>query len=121
MLGYGPGAFVEIIDLTNAIFKNLTLSDLHKELLILLVAAHEGSNHEWEQHVSIAQPIEEDLDYWTTNPDEALERIYRSDTSSASGAELVPDDSAWSKPGIRPVPDAQGTLEPVLDNQANEK
>lgn len=55
MLGYSPGAFVEVIDLTNAIFKNLTISDLHKELLVLLVAAHEGSNYEWEQHVSVAQ------------------------------------------------------------------
>lgn len=27
MLGYSPGTFVEIIDLTNAIFKNLILSD----------------------------------------------------------------------------------------------
>lgn len=55
MLGYSSGTFVEIIDLTNAIFKNLTLSDYHKELLVVLVAAHEGSNYEWEQHVSIAQ------------------------------------------------------------------
>jgi alkylhydroperoxidase family enzyme len=55
MLGYSPGTFVEIIDLTNAIFKNLTISDYHKELLVLLVAAHEGSNYEWEQHISIAQ------------------------------------------------------------------
>ena len=50
MLGYSPGTFVEIIDLTNAIFKNLTLSNYHKELLVVLVAAHEGSNYEWEQH-----------------------------------------------------------------------
>lgn len=55
MMGYSPGAFVEIIDLTNAIFKKLTLSDYHKELLVLLVASHEGSDYEWEQHVSIAQ------------------------------------------------------------------
>ncbi|WP_026842854.1 carboxymuconolactone decarboxylase family protein [Citrifermentans bremense] len=55
MLGYSPGTFVEIIDLTNAIFKNLTLSDYHKELLVLLVAAQTGSAYEWEQHVSISQ------------------------------------------------------------------
>src|SRR5690606_1068167 len=55
MMGYSPGAFIEIIDLTNAIFKKLQISDYHKELLVLLVAAHEGSNYEWEQHVSIAQ------------------------------------------------------------------
>lgn len=28
---------------------------MHKELFVLLVAAHEGSNYEWEQHVSISQ------------------------------------------------------------------
>lgn len=55
MMGYSPGAFIEIIDLTNAIFKKLQISDYHKELLVLLVAAHEGSKYEWEQHVSIAQ------------------------------------------------------------------
>ena len=55
MVGYSPGAYAEIIDLTDAIFKKLTLSDYHKELLILQVAAHEGSDYEWEQHVSVAQ------------------------------------------------------------------
>lgn len=55
MLGHSPGTFVEIIDLTNAIFKNLTLDDYHKELLVLLVAAQTGSAYEWEQHVSISQ------------------------------------------------------------------
>ena len=35
MLGYSAGTFVEIIGLTNAIFKKLTLSDYHKELLVL--------------------------------------------------------------------------------------
>lgn len=55
MLGYSAGAYVEIVDLTNAIFKNLTISDFHKELLVLLVAAHEGCNYEWDQHISIAQ------------------------------------------------------------------
>ena len=47
-MGYRPGAFVEVIDLTNAIFKNLTISDYHKELLVVQVAAHEGSEYEWE-------------------------------------------------------------------------
>jgi len=55
MMGYSPGTFVEIIDLTNAIFRNLTLKDYHKELLVLLVAAHEQASYEWEQHVSVAQ------------------------------------------------------------------
>lgn len=31
MLGYSPGTLVEIIDLTNTIFKNLTLPDYHGE------------------------------------------------------------------------------------------
>lgn len=55
MLGYSAGTFVEIIDLTNAIFKKLTLSDYHKELLVLQASAHEGNVYEWEQHVSISQ------------------------------------------------------------------
>ena len=55
MLGHSLGTFVEIIDLTNAIFKNLKISDYHKELLVLMVASNEGSDYEWEQHVSIAQ------------------------------------------------------------------
>ena len=55
MLGYSPGAFVPVIDLTNAIFKDLTISDYHKELLVLMVGAHEQAAYEWEQHVSIAQ------------------------------------------------------------------
>jgi hypothetical protein len=55
MLGYSSGTFVEILDLTNAIFKKLKLSDYHKELLVLQVAAHEGNSYEWEQHVSISQ------------------------------------------------------------------
>lgn len=48
MLGHSPGTFVPIIDLTNAIFKNLTLSDYHKEMFVLLVAAHERAAYEWE-------------------------------------------------------------------------
>ncbi|MHA6130798.1 carboxymuconolactone decarboxylase family protein [Pseudomonas fluorescens group sp. PF-1] len=55
MLGYSPGAFVSMMDLTNAIFRDLTISDYHKELMVLLVAAHEQVAYEWEQHVSIAQ------------------------------------------------------------------
>lgn len=55
MLGYSPGAFVSMIDLTNAIFRDLTISDYHKELMVLLLAAHENVAYEWEQHVSIAQ------------------------------------------------------------------
>lgn len=55
MLGYSPGAFIPMIDLTQAIFRDLTLSDYHKELMVLLLAAHENVAYEWEQHVSIAQ------------------------------------------------------------------
>ncbi|RON80744.1 carboxymuconolactone decarboxylase family protein [Pseudomonas fluorescens] len=55
MLGYSAGAFIPTIDLTNAIFRDLTISDYHKEMLVLLLAAHEGVAYEWEQHVSIAQ------------------------------------------------------------------
>lgn len=55
MLGYSAGAFIPVIDLTNAIFRDLTISDYHKELLVLLLAAHENVAYEWEQHISIAQ------------------------------------------------------------------
>lgn len=55
MLGHSPGAFVELMDLTDAIFKKLTLSDYHKELLVMLVAAYEDSTYEWEQHISISR------------------------------------------------------------------
>ena len=55
MLGHSAGAFVPVIDLTNAIFRDLTISDYHKELMVLLVGAHEQVAYEWEQHVSIAQ------------------------------------------------------------------
>jgi alkylhydroperoxidase family enzyme len=55
MMGYSPGTFVEVMDLTDAIFKRLTLSDYHKELLVLQVGAHGGCVYEWEQHVSISQ------------------------------------------------------------------
>jgi len=44
MPGHSLGAFVEIIALTTALFKNLTLADYHKELLVLLVAAQTGSD-----------------------------------------------------------------------------
>jgi alkylhydroperoxidase family enzyme len=55
MLGHSAGAFIPLIDLTNAVFRDLGISDYHKELLVLLVAAHEQVAYEWEQHVSIAQ------------------------------------------------------------------
>lgn len=55
MLGHSVGAFIPVIDLTNAIFRDLTISDYHKELMVLLVGAHENVAYEWEQHVSIAQ------------------------------------------------------------------
>lgn len=55
MMGYSTGTFIPMIDLTNAIFRDLTISDYHKELLVLMVGAHEAVAYEWEQHVSIAQ------------------------------------------------------------------
>ena len=55
MLGRSVGTFIPKINLTNAIFKNLTISDYHKELVVLLVAAHDSVTYEWEQHVVIAQ------------------------------------------------------------------
>ena len=55
MMGYSAGTFIPIIDLTNAIFKDLTLSDYHKELFVLMVGAHEHADYEWEQHVSISR------------------------------------------------------------------
>jgi len=55
MVGHSAGAFIPIIDLTNAIFRDLTISDYNKELMVLLVAANEDAAYEWEQHVSIAQ------------------------------------------------------------------
>lgn len=55
MLGYSAGAYIPVMDLTNAIFRDLTISDYHKELMVLLLAAHEDVAYEWEQHVSIAQ------------------------------------------------------------------
>ncbi len=58
MMGYSPDTFVEIIDLTNAIFKNLTLNDYHKELVVLSVASYADATYEWEQHVSASR--------WTT-------------------------------------------------------
>jgi len=57
MLGHSAGAFIPTIDLTNAIFRDLTISDYHKEMLVLQLAAHEGVAYEWEQHVSIAQVV----------------------------------------------------------------
>ncbi|WP_020186282.1 hypothetical protein [Methylopila sp. 73B] len=55
MLGYSVGTFIPVIDLTNAIFRDLTISDYHKEMIVLLVGAHGSVAYEWEQHVSIAQ------------------------------------------------------------------
>ena len=55
MLGHSVGTFVPVIDLTNAIFKDLTISDYFKELAVLVVGAHSSTVYEWEQHVTIAQ------------------------------------------------------------------
>ncbi|MBT0667303.1 carboxymuconolactone decarboxylase [Novosphingobium profundi] len=55
MLGHSVGAFIPVVDLTNAVFRDLTISDYHKELIVLLVATVEDCAYEWEQHVSIGQ------------------------------------------------------------------
>ncbi len=55
MLGHSAGTYVQVLNLTSAIFKDLTLSDYHKELFVLLLAHHDGAAYEWEQHISIAQ------------------------------------------------------------------
>jgi len=73
MVGHSVGAFIPIVDLTNAVFKDLTLSDGHKELLVLLVAAHEDATYEWEQHVSIAQAAGVRPDQFTAIAEDRLE------------------------------------------------
>ncbi|RYF12840.1 MAG: carboxymuconolactone decarboxylase [Oxalobacteraceae bacterium] len=72
MVGYSAGAFVPIIDLTNAIFRDLTISDYHKELMVLLVGAHEGVAYEWEQHVTIAQSAGVRLDQFLAIAEDRL-------------------------------------------------
>lgn len=62
MLGYSAGTFVEIIDLTKCDPKKLTLSDYHKELLVLQAAAHDNNVYEWEQRVSISQSARVQVD-----------------------------------------------------------
>lgn len=76
MLGHSPGAFNPIIDLTNAIFKDLTISDYHKELMVLLTAAHENVAYEWEQHVSIAQVAGVRQDQFIAIAEGSLEDIH---------------------------------------------
>lgn len=55
MLAHSQGGFVPLMDLTDAVFKRLSLKDAHRELLVLLVAAHERTDYEWDQHVVISQ------------------------------------------------------------------
>lgn len=76
MIGHSVGAFAPMIDLTNAIFRDLTISDYHKELIILLVAAREGSAYEWEQHVSIAQAAGVRPDQFIAIAEERLDDNY---------------------------------------------
>jgi len=46
--GHSTSAYVPITNLTNAIFfRDLTISDCHNELMVLLVGAQEGVAHEW--------------------------------------------------------------------------
>lgn len=84
MLGYSPGTFVEIIDLTNAIFRNLTLSDYHKELLVVQTASQTGSDYEWEQHISIAQAADVRKDQFI-----AIAENHLDDTETFSAKERV--------------------------------
>lgn len=84
MLGYSPGTFVEIIDLTNAIFRNLTLSDYHKELLVVQTASQTGSDYEWEQHISIAQAADVREDQFIAIAENRLD-----DTETFSAKERV--------------------------------
>ena len=55
MLAYSPSTFVELMDLVEAIFKKLILSDYHRELLILLTASKTDTNYVWDHHVVISQ------------------------------------------------------------------
>jgi alkylhydroperoxidase family enzyme len=55
MLGHSSGTYVEVMDLTDAIFKNLTLSDYSRELLTLLIGAYADAGYEWDQHVITAE------------------------------------------------------------------
>ncbi|MFJ8794347.1 carboxymuconolactone decarboxylase family protein [Streptomyces sp. NPDC102462] len=54
MLAHSPGTFVEVMDLTDAVFKRLTLDQYSVQLLVLFVATQENNAYEWDQHVSIA-------------------------------------------------------------------
>jgi hypothetical protein len=55
MLGHSPATFIPIVDLTKPVFKDLTISSYDKEMLFLLLGAHEGAAYEWEKHAPIAQ------------------------------------------------------------------
>lgn len=57
LLAHSPGTYVEMMDLTDAIFKNLTLADYHRELVTLLVAVYAGADYEWDQHIVTAQAV----------------------------------------------------------------
>jgi hypothetical protein len=47
MGGHSTSAYVLITDLTNALsFRDLTISDYHNKLMVLLVGAHEGVAYE---------------------------------------------------------------------------
>jgi alkylhydroperoxidase family enzyme len=55
MLGHSPNSFVEMMDLTESIFKKLTISDYDKELLVLQTAAYNDNAYEWAQHIIIGE------------------------------------------------------------------
>jgi len=55
VLGHSPNSFVEMMDLTESIFKKLTISDYDKELLVLQAAAYNDNEYEWAQHIIIGE------------------------------------------------------------------
>jgi hypothetical protein len=89
MLGYSPATFIPIIDLTNAVFKDLTISSYHKEMLVLLVGAYEGAAYEWEQHVSIAQAAGVRPDQFIAIAEDHLNDGGRSPTTGGSFCALA--------------------------------
>ncbi|KAF1009919.1 MAG: hypothetical protein GAK32_01822 [Pseudomonas fluorescens] len=57
MMAHSTGSFVELMNLVSAVFKKLSLSDLDRELLVLLVGARTNTDYEWDQHVVIGQAL----------------------------------------------------------------
>ncbi|WP_445115667.1 carboxymuconolactone decarboxylase family protein [Acinetobacter sp. WZC-1] len=55
MMAHSSGSFVELMDVIDAIFKRLSLTDTDRELLVLLVSSRINASYEWDQHVVISQ------------------------------------------------------------------